>query len=1299
MLLESNISSPFKFLNSYQKDDKDSYFGRRKETLKLFQLYKDSSLVVLHGPSGSGKTSLIYCGLLNRVRLKDNIIISIRRNENLIDSIKKTLFISEDKTKNVIDDQSELLSDFLNHQKELKEISRGIETIDEMTLSVEDQIVKLKKSQRNYNSKNKKQSSESLNDTQLVIDKNNNVLEDYILERNDLLEQLIKKNQEVNESCIKIETYFKNKHKNLSYVPLIIFDQFEELFVYGSQEEINEFGLFLKLIFDHKVCLNIIISLREEYFGHLDQLQSYIPHIFYKKTRLTHPDKETIEEIITKSFDRFNINKYKDHNDVNQRAELSDVEKRNRISLIVDQIKIQEDTEISYHLPFLQVYLDRLYKIDLYKTYKNNIPKHIKEAYGDYPPIEFNEQEIREFGSIENVLEKYIREVNNKILRNASNMLNNRKEHNDSVIKFLRHFRAKNDLKKRIPIRLQDQMYVIDSEKISNKIQIDIWGNTNDEEYNSTLSEIIDELHQKGILNISTEHVELSHDIIAKVISNIRIEEDFRSLIKKDFDSSFDIYADTGEAGDFLTAQQINRMNENKDFIIYHDDVDLLKERTDFFTKSIEESKKDELEKEKQNRKIKKYFNYSRVISVLMLLSLIALAIYFQRVNEAKDELSLANKLQKRQALINEVSKDIYKGTGDAFRDYKADKTSSFNHIRKSESIYLQNDSLFSYKKLGIGNFGIINSFKNEFYKNYIKTPFYLNSISLLGEGHIIKTKTRKLDKADSTLYLFALTAYNKLIARSLVYKNKNDQGAKIFKKDNVVAFEPFINDKGKLMTFIAIKEPSEKSIRLKLLNNQGNPVVLDSIHGDREIPVFGNRISDIEHQNNYKFLIGADNEVLQVNLDYLANSGKKNSITKLKEFENDIRTIKSFPGNRDNYLVLHGDNNLFKSTDTISNIFQGKNVENDYIYSFEILKNNSILLGFSNGVKWYDSNLNNFRNLDYKSDEGISAIDVLDGQILIGCYDKTASLWCSDNTVLKEFIGHTDAIRNVSFIDKDYIITSGEDQTIKVWIIKPVAVASNKMDGEIAEIQFKELNEVLISYGKKNNINTKILTNDLSESDDSIVNQEIPLVEQKPAAVNSLNITQRGNMVLDNTDIITGVNVIKYNTIRKIIAIASDDNQIYIYKNNKVIDTIAGHTDKVTDIDFSKNGEYMVSGSWDNKALVWKIDQSNHFKKIAELTFHTGDIEDVEFYDNSMLLTASNDKTVQIYKFKNDKFEQIPSLIRHNSIVTAATFSLDGKYIISGDSNGNIKKWDFLHFDKEIEKRTIDTDVLQESP
>ncbi len=73
-------------------------------------------------------------------------------------------------------------------------------------------------------------------------------------------------------------------------------------------EEKEKIRLFFTLMLEQSFPIRILICLREEFLGKLSYLEQYIPHLYRYKVSLDHPDEEVIRDIITRSFEVFNIN-------------------------------------------------------------------------------------------------------------------------------------------------------------------------------------------------------------------------------------------------------------------------------------------------------------------------------------------------------------------------------------------------------------------------------------------------------------------------------------------------------------------------------------------------------------------------------------------------------------------------------------------------------------------------------------------------------------------------------------------------------------------------------------------------------------------------------------------------------------------------------------------------------------------------------------------------------------------------------------------------------------------------------
>ena len=90
--LKNNHTSPFKFLDAYDSEDKDMYFGRDEEIKELYERLFESNLVVLYGGSGTGKTSLIKCGLANEFESHEWLPILIRRESHLPSDARRLIW-------------------------------------------------------------------------------------------------------------------------------------------------------------------------------------------------------------------------------------------------------------------------------------------------------------------------------------------------------------------------------------------------------------------------------------------------------------------------------------------------------------------------------------------------------------------------------------------------------------------------------------------------------------------------------------------------------------------------------------------------------------------------------------------------------------------------------------------------------------------------------------------------------------------------------------------------------------------------------------------------------------------------------------------------------------------------------------------------------------------------------------------------------------------------------------------------------------------------------------------------------
>ncbi|MBN3583648.1 ATP-binding protein [Algoriphagus aestuarii] len=123
---------PFKFLDSYQKEDKSVFFGRDEEINSLYEMVFQSAVVLVYGASGTGKTSLINCGLAGRFQPHDWLEIMVRRGRNINQSLETALAILGGDKQAAIEKQqweNDWEEEFEVGAKSLTPLARSIKTI------------------------------------------------------------------------------------------------------------------------------------------------------------------------------------------------------------------------------------------------------------------------------------------------------------------------------------------------------------------------------------------------------------------------------------------------------------------------------------------------------------------------------------------------------------------------------------------------------------------------------------------------------------------------------------------------------------------------------------------------------------------------------------------------------------------------------------------------------------------------------------------------------------------------------------------------------------------------------------------------------------------------------------------------------------------------------------------------------------------------------------------------------------------------------------------------------------------
>lgn len=508
---------PFKFLDSYTKDDKDIFFGRDDETEQLFQMLTQSDIVLVYGASGTGKTSLIQCGLSKKIDDYDWMPFYIRRGANLNTSIKNTL------------------------QK----------NVPESKVSV-----------RNF--------------------------------LDDLFEEEQTEQQSGSEVLQLLQKIYMSQFKPL----YLIFDQFEELFILGNKDEQNEFLKIIKEILDAEQPIKLIFSIREEYLGHLYDFEKAVPELLRKKIRVEAMHREKVQEIVK------GVTEYKQSN-----ISIADNEIENFTLNVFEKIKGKK--ELTIQLPYLQVFLDKLY-LNI-----TNDKERQKDAL-------FTISELEKLGNIDDVLSEFLEEQVQGIQQKLKNEHKNLEQ--KTLWEILSPYATLEGTKD--PLTKQ-QLY-------------DRLPQTNQQ----LIDKVIIELTNRSILRyIENEDVyELMHDALAHRVAEKRSEDEIallqaRQLIKNQISLK-------AEHRSFFNNKQLALI------VPFTEKLNLTQEEKEFIEQSEKEAEKQRMARVYRQRKIIAGVTVAALISIA--LAIIAVI----QLNRANDALKIA---EEQTEIANESFVKIQK--------------------------------------------------------------------------------------------------------------------------------------------------------------------------------------------------------------------------------------------------------------------------------------------------------------------------------------------------------------------------------------------------------------------------------------------------------------------------------------------------------------------------------------------------------------------------------------------------------------------------------------------------------------
>jgi WD40 repeat protein len=225
------------------------------------------------------------------------------------------------------------------------------------------------------------------------------------------------------------------------------------------------------------------------------------------------------------------------------------------------------------------------------------------------------------------------------------------------------------------------------------------------------------------------------------------------------------------------------------------------------------------------------------------------------------------------------------------------------------------------------------------------------------------------------------------------------------------------------------------------------------------------------------------------------------------------------------------------------------------------------------------------------------------DGQLLAtASTDKTAKLWSRDGQLLHTLQGHKSIVWGLSFSpDGKTIASASEDKTVKLWSLegKLLHTLKGHTDG-LKSVSFSPDGKTIASASDDKTVklwspNGQLLRTLTGYND--WVRSVVFSPEGKTIASASDDKTVKlwsidGQLLRTFQGHKDELRSVSFSPDGKIIASASMDKTIKLWSlDGQELQTLIGHKDGVTSVSFSPDGKTIASSSWDKSMMLRKVD------------------------------------------------------------------------------------------------------------
>jgi WD40 repeat protein len=1038
----------------------------------------------------------------------------------------------------------------------------------------------------------------------------------------------LKKSQSVTD---KLQSIYLDHFKPV----YLLFDQFEEIFIFGNQEEKSAFIKLIKDITDSKIQCRIIFILREEFLAGMTDFRSELPDIFNNC---------------------FRVEKMRSTNAI------SAVEGPCRVNNIEVEAGFSEElidklcpSGIEIELTFLQIYLDRIFRIAVAEKKEDEKLKFSKELLTKAGSVsdllgQFLEEQIREFDDPDTgmaILKSFVSVQGTKRQMNEPEILDavkafGTKINEQDLIKYLTKFVDLRILKERDEAGYYELRHDALAAKIYEKftaIEKDII------EVRQFIENAYGNWRRRGLL-LSAD--DLSY--IAPYESKLYLSKEQSVLIEK-------------------SKNELARVKRRRRNIAIAGSITLLVVFASFTIWALIERNT----AREQKSKVLAEYRHSKV------LLLIAKAREANLTNPTKAirYVQLAWKYDSTNVLATQTLSDIFNSA-----DSKPFYTVSMGHKGYVQSAVFSPDGK-SIVTASVDKTADLWDLKGKCIATLLGHTNYVNSAVFSPDGKSILTAS-----SDNTAKLWDLSG--KCLATLLGHTS--DVISAFFSPDGKTILSVSYDLTAKLWDLsgkcLATLSGHSDNVNSAVFSRDGKSILTASddktaklwdLSGKCLATLSGhseNVNSAVFSQDGKYILTASDDKTAKIwglSGRCLTTLSGHSSYVRSAVFSSDGKFI--LTASKDNSAKLW--NMAGKCLVTLSG-------HSAAVRSVIFSMDGKFILtaSFDKTAKLWDLSGKCLATLSGHTSDVFCAFFSPDGKsILTASADNTAKLWDLSEKCLITLSGHSDRIISAAFSsDGRSIVTASNDETAKLWDLsgkclvtfsghlsdlwsavfspdgKSILTASDDKTAKLWDLSGK----CLVTFsGHSSSVCSAVFSSDGKSILTASADKTVKLWDLSGKCMATLSGHSKA--------VLSAV----FSPDCKSILTASEDRTAKLWDlSGKCLVTLSGHSDAVRSVVFSSDGKFILTASFDKTAKLWDLSG----KCLVTLSGHSDPVWSAVFSpDGKSILTASEDRTAKLWNISG---KCLVTLSGHSFFVFSAVFSPDGKSILTASGDNTAKLW-----------------------